>query len=97
MAEAKIRTIPSETLEQLQNHFVRVSEIIQAEEMWERVPEDYRKFSTQNLEDLVKFAYFAGFIDLGEVRQFLLLDKGEVRRHLTRWYEEIREKGCWLC
>ena len=84
-------------LGQLKHHFVRVSEIIQAEEMWERVPEDYRKFSPQNLEDLVKFAYFAGFIDLGEVRRFLLLDKGEVRRHLTRWYEEVREKGCWLC
>ena len=97
MAEAKISIIPSETLEQLQHHFVRVSEIIQAEDLWERVPEDSRKFSPQNLEDLVKFAYFAGFIDLGEVRQFLFLDKGEVRRRLVQWYEEIREKGCWLC
>jgi hypothetical protein len=87
----------ADNLEQLQNHFVRVSEIIQAEEMWERVPEAARQFSPQNLEDLVKFAYFAGFIDMGEVRQFLLLDKREVRLRLSRWYDEIREKGCWLC
>ncbi len=52
----------------LQSNFHRVREIIQSEEMWERVPEAARKFSTENLEGLVKFAYFGGFIDLAAVR-----------------------------
>jgi hypothetical protein len=86
-----------DSLEQLQQHYARVREIIEAEEMWERVPESARQFSRQNLEDLVKFAYFGGFIDLGEVRRLLALDKKEVRLRLSQWYEEIREKGCWLC
>jgi hypothetical protein len=98
VAKAKVSAaFPEISQEQLKSHFTRVREIIQAEELWERVPESARDFSPGNLEDLVKFAYFAGFIDLGEVRRFLFLDKGALRRRLTRWYEEIREKGCWLC
>jgi hypothetical protein len=98
VAKAKVSAaFPEIAPEQLQSHFTRVKEIIQAEELWERVPESAREFSPENLEGLVKFAYFAGFIDLGEVRRFLFLDKGEVRRRLTTWYAEIREKGCWLC
>jgi hypothetical protein len=48
----------------LERHFHQVREIIQAEEMWERVPERAREFSPENLEGLVKFAYFGGFIDM---------------------------------
>jgi hypothetical protein len=32
--------------------------------MWERVPELNRHFSQENLEGLVKFAYFGGFINI---------------------------------
>jgi hypothetical protein len=84
-------------LERLRVHFTRVKEIIQAEEMWERVPEWAREVSPQNLEGLVKFAYFGGFIDMAGVRQFLLVDKQEINRLRARWYEEVREQGCWLC
>ena len=84
-------------LEDLQAHFRQVREIIEAEEMWERVPEASREFSPQNLEDLVKFAYFGGFVDMAMVRRLLFLEKQEVRRRIARWYEEVREKGCWLC
>ena len=52
-----------EHLVQLRGNFARVSRIIQAEDMWERVPEWAREFSPDNLEGLVKFAYFGGFID----------------------------------
>ena len=55
--------------EELQANFQQVQEIIQAEEMWERVPEASREFSLQNLEDLVKFAYFGGFLDLAAGRR----------------------------
>lgn len=82
---------------ELQDHFARVSEIIQAEEMWERVPDWAREFSPKNLEGLVKFAYFGGFIDMAGVRRFLLLDKREGRGLLVKWYEEVRQQGCWLC
>jgi hypothetical protein len=74
-----------------------VREIIQAEEMWERVPERARKFSPENLEGLVKFAYFGGFIDMAGVRRLLLVDKPTARQLLVKWYEEVREQGCWLC
>lgn len=84
-------------LEQMQQHFHWVREVIQAEDMWERVPENSRKFSPVNLENLVKYAYFGGFIDSRQVSQLLFLKKGEFRQMLVRWYEEIREKGCWLC
>ena len=43
--------------------------------MWERVPEWAREFSPENLEGLVKFAYFGGFIDMAGVRRLLLVDK----------------------
>ena len=81
----------------LKDHFQRVKEIIQVQEMWERVPDYAREFSPENLENLVKFAYFGGFIDMAQARNFLLIDKKEIRIVRTRWYEEIREKGCWLC
>ncbi|MGQ9689126.1 MAG: hypothetical protein ACUVXF_10115 [Desulfobaccales bacterium] len=84
-------------LEQLQAHFQQVKEIIQREDMWERVPEHARDFSPENLENLVKYAYFAGFIDMGQVISLLFLQKRERSRLLQKWYEEIREKGCWLC
>jgi len=92
-------TRPSpEQLEQLQGNFARVREIIQAEEMWERVPEWAREFSPENLEGLVKFAYFGGFIDMAGVRRFLLVnDKKEISLLRAKWYEEVREQGCWLC
>ena len=81
----------------LKDHFQRVKKIIQVEEMWERVPDYAREFSPENLENLVKFAYFGGFIDMAQARSFLLIDKKEIKAIRTRWYEEIREKGCWLC
>ena len=84
-------------LNQMQESFHRVKEVIKAEDMWERVPEHSREFSPENLENLVKYAYFGGFIDSRPVSQLLFLKKGEFRQMLVRWYEEIREKGCWLC
>ncbi len=65
--------------------------------MWERVPERARQFSPKNLEGLVKFAYFGGFIDMKGVRRLLLVDKSTARQLLVKWYEEVREQGCWLC
>jgi hypothetical protein len=66
--------------------------------MWERVPEWAREFSPENLEGVAKFAYFAGFIDMAGVRRLLLVhDKKEINRLRTKWYEEVREQGCWLC
>jgi len=41
-----------------------VRAVIQGEERWERVPQEAQEFSPENLESLVKFAYFGGFIDL---------------------------------
>ena len=82
---------------QLEAHFHQVREIIQAEEMWERVPERAQEFSPENLEGLVKFAYFGGFIDMAEVRRLLVVDKPNMRQLLVKWYEEVREQGCWLC
>ena len=88
---------PEERAAQLEAHFHQVREIIQAEEMWERVPERAREFSPENLEGLVKFAYFGGFIDMAGVRRLLVVDKPDMRPLLVRWYEEVREQGCWLC
>lgn len=85
------------TLEQQLANFEKVKTIIQQEEMWERVPPEAREFSPENLENLVKYAYFAGFLDMRDVIQLLFLKKGERTRLLHKWYEEIREKGCWLC
>ena len=45
--------------------------------MWERVPERAREFSPENLEGLVKFAYFGGFIDMAGVRRLLVVDKAD--------------------
>jgi hypothetical protein len=88
---------PAEPGALLEAHFQRVRGIIQAEEMWERVPERARKFSPENLEGLVKFAYFGGFIDMAAVRQLLVMDRPAARQLLVKWYEEVREQGCWLC
>ena len=88
---------PDERAAQLVAHFHRVREIIQAEEMWERVPERAREFSPENLEGLVKFAYFGGFIDMAGVRRLLGVEKPQMRQLLVKWYEEVREQGCWLC
>jgi hypothetical protein len=78
-------------------HFQLVKNIIQQEELWERVPEHAREFSSENLENLVKYAYFAGFIDMRQVIRLLFLERGERSQLLHKWYEEIRDKGCWLC
>jgi len=85
------------TPEQQLAHYQLVKEIIQQEDMWERVPEHAKEFSPESLENLVKYAYFAGFIDMSQVLRLLFLDRRERSKLLTRWYEEIREKGCWLC
>ena len=88
---------PEALAAQLESHFRQVRSIIEAEEMWERVPERARAFSPENLEGLVKFAYFGGFIDMAGVRRLLLVDKPAARQLLVKWYEEVREQGCWLC
>ena len=88
---------PEERAAQLEDHFRQVRSIIEAEEMWERVPERAREFSPENLEGLVKFAYFGGFIDMAGVRRLLMVDKPNLRQLLVKWYEEVREQGCWLC
>jgi hypothetical protein len=31
------------------------------------------------------------------VRRLLEVDKAGARRLLVKWYEEVREQGCWLC
>ena len=88
---------PEEPAAQLEDHFRQVRDIIEAEEFWERVPERAREFSLENLEGLVKFAYFGGFIDMAGVRRLLMVDKPTARQLLVKWYEEVREQGCWLC
>ena len=88
---------PEERAAQLEGHFRQVRDIIEAEEMWERVPERARQFSPENLEGLVKFAYFGGFIDMAGVRRLLMVEKSNMRQLLVKWYEEVREQGCWLC
>ena len=88
---------PEERAAQLEAHFHQVREIIRAEEMWERVPERARECSPENLEGLVKFAYFGGFIDMAGVRRLLGVEKARLRQLLVKWYEEVREQGCWLC
>ncbi len=88
---------PEELTATLESHFGQIREIIQAEEMWERVPEWARQFSPESLEGLVKFAYFGGFIDMAGVRRLLLVDRSALRQLLAKWYEEVREQGCWLC
>jgi len=85
------------TPEEQQVHYHLVKEIIQKEDMWERVPDYAKDFSPENLENLVKYAYFAGFIDMSQVIRLLFLKKGERAKILHKWYEEIRDKGCWLC
>jgi hypothetical protein len=88
---------PEERAVQLEGHFRQVRDIIETEEMWERVPEWAREFSPENLEGLVKFAYFGGFIDMAGVRRLLMEEKPNMRQLLVKWYEEVREQGCWLC
>jgi hypothetical protein len=89
--------IPEAHIATLESHFQQVKEIIQAEDMWERVPERAQHFSPDNLEGLIKFAYFGGFIDMARARRFLLINRQEIRQLLTKWYDEVREQGCWLC
>jgi hypothetical protein len=81
----------------LRRHFQLIKQIIADQDMLERVPAEFLEFSPRHLEDLTKFAYFGGFIGLGEARQLLLLPKEAMKPRLRRWYEEVREKGCWLC
>lgn len=88
---------PEERAAHLEGHFRQVRNIIETEEMWERVPERAREFSPENLEGLVKFAYFGGFIDMAGVRRLLMVDQPAARQLLVKWYEEVREQGCWLC
>ena len=88
---------PEERAAQLEAHFHQVREIIRSEEMWERVPERARGCSPENLEGLVKFAYFGGFIDMAGVRRLLGVEKAHLRQLLVKWYEEVREQGCWRC
>jgi hypothetical protein len=88
---------PETSLAGLEDHYRQVRAIIQAQEMWERVPEWAREFSLENLEGLVKFAYFGGFIDMAGVRRLLRLERSALRPLLVKWYEEVREQGCWLC
>ena len=88
---------PEERTARLEDHFRQVQAIIQAQEMWERVPEWARRFSPENLEGVVKFAYFGGFIDMAGVRRLLLVERKDLRPLLVKWYEEVREQGCWLC
>ena len=83
--------------DRIEARFAEVQGIIQAEEMWERVPRKARECSPENLENLVKYAYFGGFIDMAGVRRLLSIDRSGLRRLLVKWYEEIREQGCWLC
>jgi hypothetical protein len=77
--------------------FAEVQGIIQAEDLWERVPGEARECSPANLNKLVKFAYFGGFIDLAGARRLLEVERRAMRQILLKWYEEIREQGCWLC
>ena len=88
---------PEERTARLEDHFRQVQAIIEAQEMWERVPEWARQFSPENLEGVVKFAYFGGFIDMAGVRRLLLVERKDLRPLLVKWYEEVREQGCWLC
>ena len=88
---------PEERAAQLEGHFRQVRSIIETEEMWERVPQRARECSPENLEGLVKFAYFGGFIDMAGVRRLLVVDKPTARQLLVKWYDEVREQGCWLC
>jgi hypothetical protein len=81
----------------LREHFEYIKQIIAQQDMLERVPAEFLAFSPQHLEGLVKFAYFGGFIQLGEARQLLLIPKGAMKPKLRQWYEEVREQGCWLC
>ena len=88
---------PEEQGVRLEDHFRQVRSIIEAEDFWDRVPERAREFSPENLEGLVKFAYFGGFIDMAGVRRLLVVDQPRARQLLVKWYEEVREQGCWLC
>jgi hypothetical protein len=90
-----MNTTPDE--DKLRHYFQVIKQIIADQEMLERVPAEYLEFSSQHLEDLVKFAYFGGFIQLGEARELLLLPKEAMKPRLRQWYEEVRENGCWLC
>ena len=31
------------------------------------------------------------------VRRLLLVEKPKMRQLMVKWYEEVREQGCWLC
>ncbi|MFH1597273.1 MAG: hypothetical protein ABIG94_13060 [Pseudomonadota bacterium] len=55
---------PTAPEDRFQAHFAEVRAVIQAEERWERGPQEAQEFMPENHENLVKFAYFGGFIDL---------------------------------
>lgn len=91
------KTLTPQQEAKLREHFALVKQIIADQDMLSRVPAEYLQFSPQHLEGLVKFAYFGGFIQLGQARQLLLIPKGAIKPKLQQWYEEIRQQGCWLC
>jgi hypothetical protein len=93
--KANVMTTAVDT--KLPEHFEYIKQIIARQDMLERVPAEFLEFSPQHLEGLVKFAYFGGFIQLGEARQLLLIPVGDMKAKLRQWYEEVREQGCWLC
>jgi hypothetical protein len=95
VASLDLNPAPDEA--KLRRHFELVKQIIAEQDMLERVPAEFLAFSPQHLEDLVKFAYFGGFIQLGQARELLLLPKEAMKPRLRQWYEEVRENGCWLC
>ena len=66
---------------QLEGHFRPGEDIIQAEECGSGCRKGPRN-SPENLEGLVKFAYFGGFIDMAGVRRFL-------------WWTKSRPSHCW--
>ena len=70
----------------LRHHFQLIKQIIADQgHARARVQAEFLEFSPQNLEDLIKFAYFGGFIGLGEARQLLLLPQDAMKPRLRRW------------
>lgn len=73
------------SLAQMEEHFDWVKEVIRQGDMWERVPDHARRFSPENLENLVKYACFGGFIDSRQASQLLFVKKGAFWQVLVRW------------
>ncbi len=53
--------------------------------------------SLDNLTYLVKFAYLTGLITKAEIRDYLVLDRTQVKHLVRKWYDEHRRKGCGMC